>query len=123
MTLQDTNAFDADNLFGGTQIQPVVADRVTLAAGQGVVKRGTVIIATDPELTAEFTKYADGDVPVQCAVLAQDTDATLVTDAPAYFTGEFNVNILAASTGVDIAAVGGTFRVFGIFPKNVVQSV
>lgn len=86
-----------DNLWAGTQVQPVVADAIELAASQGELKVGTVLGKVTATGLYKVTNKAseDGSEEVAC-VLAVDvdtgTDGEVV--ATAYFTGEFNINAL-----------------------------
>lgn len=127
MPLQDT--FDSptpDNLFAGTQVQPVVANEVLLQAGLGLLIRGTVLgkITADGEAVPVNSAVdpADGSEDVY-AILAEDTDTGDTgggdpIPAPGYFTGEFNENALTFG-GTDTADTHrDAARALGIFFKE-----
>lgn len=112
----------ADNLFAGTQVQPVVADEVLLASGQGVLLRGSVL-----------GKKADGQyMLVDSAGGAKEPDAILAetTDtgeddpvpAPGYFTGEYNERALIFGGSDDADAHRDAARAKGIFFKDTVPA-
>ena len=71
---------------------------VTLAAGQGVLKRGTLLATADGGMvmiSADTTGKAN-------AVLCDDVDTAETTYAPAYRTGHFNGNALIVAEGYEI---------------------
>lgn len=121
MAMQETYTHGADNLFAGTQVQPVVADEVIVASGGGVVVRGTAI-----GLNAAG-KYeivdSDGTVTDVVAILAETVDTTDGDKAaPAYFTGEFNKNSIVFG-GTDTADDHlDAARARGIFFKDAVSA-
>ena len=105
MSLQDTaNSPTPDNLFAGTQVQPVVADEVIIATAAGAVTRGTVLgKITATGLYVPVDSGATNGSETAVAVLAEDTDATDDDKpAPGYFTGEYNENALTFG-GTDTA--------------------
>jgi hypothetical protein len=121
MSLQvEKTGFEFDNLFAGTQVQPVVADEATIATGAGVLARGTVLgrITIGGKCVAVNSTLSYGAQTV-FAVLAEGVDASLSdVKAPVYLTGEFNEDALAFG-GPDTA---GTHRVkareIGLFFKS-----
>lgn len=123
MALVDkSESFNYDNLFAGTQVQPVVAGEVTIASGQGVLTRGTVL----GKLTANSkcvivdsaADPADGSENIY-AVLAETVDATSAdAKAPAYFTGEYNENALTFGGTDDADTHRDAARALGIFFKT-----
>src|SRR5690606_20171681 len=86
-----------DNLFAGTQVQPVVADAITLAAGQGILPVGAVlgkVTATGVYKLCDSTAE-DGSNEVACILAVEvDTGAGDPVAASGWFTGEYNVNAL-----------------------------
>ena len=120
--VEKTESFNYDNLFAGTQVQPVVADEVTIASGQGVLTRGTVL----GKLTANnkcvivdsAVDPADGSEAVY-AILAETVDATSTDKkAPAYFTGEYNEAALTFGGTDDADTHRDAARGLGIFFKT-----
>ena len=121
MALQETYTSTTDNLFAGTQVMPVVADGVTLAAaGEGaepLILRGTLLTTTDGKT---YTPATDGDDVF--AVLAEDTLADKEKQAPAYLTGEFNRRALITGDDSDVADFIFSARKAGIFIKDTVSA-
>lgn len=121
MAMQETYTLNADNLFAGTQVQPVVADEVIVASGAGVLVRGTAL-GLDADGKYNIVD-SGGDVTAVVAILAETVDATSEDrPAPAYFTGEFNKNSIVfggtdtADDHIDAA------RARGIFFKDAVKA-
>lgn len=124
MPLQDTtNSPTPDNLFAGTQVQPVVADEVTVASGN-TLTRGTVLgrITASGKVQAVDSAQTDGSESPY-AILAADVDASAADAvAPAYFTGEYNENALTFG-GTDTADDHrDACRKLGIFLKTNVSA-
>ena len=124
MALQETETFIPDNLFAGTQVQPVVADEVVIATGAGVVVRGTVlglITASGKYAPVDSSKSDGSQSPV--AVLSETVDATSADAVSAgYFTGEFNSRALVFG-GTDTAATHtAAARARGLFFKDTVPA-
>lgn len=127
MTTQETYSYTADNLFAGTQVQPVVADGVVLASGSGVVERGTVLgkitasgkyIPVDSEAD-EGTAGADAPVCVLAeTVNTADGDVTTA----AYFTGEFNARAVKFGGSDTAATHKDALAARGIFLKDTVKA-
>lgn len=114
MALQETYTMGADNLFAGTQVQPVVADEVLVASGQGELARGTAL-GLDGDGKFAIVD-SSGTVTDVVAILAEDVDATSGDVATAgYFTGEFNKNAVifggtdSADDHLDAARARGIF--------------
>jgi hypothetical protein len=110
--------FVPDQLFAG-HFQPV-SQPVTISAGQGLLKRGTVMgrITASGNYIVSLSAASDGSqVPV--AILADDVDATAATSAGVYMTGEFNSLALTLGAGWTVATVTNALRAFGIFVKTV----
>lgn len=102
MSLQhETQTFTPDNLFAAIGLLPIVTGMITVASGEGALKRGALLTATGTLCGKTVTT---GDTPETTvdevyAVLAEDVDATdAAVAAPVYFTGEFNQNALSFDT-------------------------
>lgn len=135
MSLQhESHEFIADNIFAGTQVQPVVADEVLLATGQGILTRGTAIGKKD---NGEYVVVAldvpeddpDPAVPGVAinAILAETTDTGDDADqtaipAPGYFTGEFNERAITFGEGETADDYRDAARAKGIFFKDTVPA-
>lgn len=93
MALQhEVQTLTRDNLFAALQIMPVVTGTMTVASGEGALKRGALLKA-DGTLCGKTAKTDE-----VYAILAEDVDATsAAVVAPVYFTGEFNEDALAFS--------------------------
>lgn len=109
-----------DNLFGAMPGVDVQIKSVTLQAGQGILKRGTVVgivTATGFALLVDST-HTDGSQTADC-ILTDDVDTTggnVVTTA--YAAGTFNRNALTFG-GTDTADKHETrLRELGIFLKQ-----
>jgi Bacteriophage lambda head decoration protein D len=110
---------DMDNLFAGSSV-PVLTGAVTLKAGQGIVKRGTVlgiITATSLAVAVDSTK-SDGSQVANC-ILTDDVDTTDAdTVATVYVSGHFNRKALIFG-GTDTAPKHEIkLRELGIFLKD-----
>ncbi|WJZ69987.1 hypothetical protein PVP_XSN000008 [Vibrio phage PVP-XSN] len=120
--VKTTESFESDNLFAGW-VQPVNSEPGTVASGQGVLVRGTVLgkLTASGKLAIVDSAQADGSQTIY-AVLAEDVDATSAdVDCPIYLTGEFNKNELVFG-GSDTADTHATkAREIGIFFKDVVS--
>ena len=107
-----------DNLFHGVNPSAEVFS-VELAAGQGILERGTLLATADGgmvKISADTTGKAN-------AVLADDADTTggAVT-AVAYRTGHFNGNALIVADGYEITAADKeALRVAGILISDAVE--
>lgn len=113
--MQSTHEFTADNLFAASQVQPVVSDKGTLTAGQGVLVRGTLLTTADG---VNYTKVkAEEDV---YAVLAETTDTTSAVEVPLYLTGEFNKRALIVDDAANVEDFLLSARKAGIFIKDTI---
>lgn len=118
---QDAGAFIPDNLFAGNELS-VLTGGVTIAAGQGILRRGTVlgIVTASGKAVAVDKAAADGS-NVPYGILTDDVDATTETNATVYISGVFNKNALFFGGDTDTAADYETeLRKLGIFLKNVI---
>lgn len=120
---RDFGSREYDNLFAGTSI-PVEMKGITLKAGQGVLKRGTVVgIITASSLALEVDSTATDGSQVADCILTDDVDtgeAGATTNVPttAYVSGLFNRKALIFG-GTDTANNHETtLRQKGIFLKD-----
>lgn len=100
---KDYAAPKPDNLIAGDF--QVVTGVGTVASGQGVLKRGTVLgkVTASGNLVKVDSSKSTGEQTVY-AVLAEDVDATsAAAAAPLYLTGAFNSRALVFG-GADTAA-------------------
>lgn len=106
-----------DNLFHGTYPGAEVFS-VQLAAGQGVLERGTLLAKTDGGLV----KISSATTGKANAVLAETVDATEAVTGIAYRTGHFNGNQLIVADGYEITAADKeALRVAGILISDAVE--
>ena len=113
--VQNLDSFTPDNLFAGHEI-PVLVKGVTLEAGQGKLKRGTVLgkVTATGKYKKVVNSANDGSEVADC-ILADDTDTTTGdATAVAYRTGHFNRKALIFG-GSDTAAHEARLRELGIF--------
>lgn len=113
------DTFTYDNLFAGI-LHPVDLKAVTLKAGQGVLKRGTVLgIVTVGGLAVKVDSTKTDGSETADSILTDDIDTTagdMVTTA--YTTGEFN-RVALIFGGTDTADKHETrLRELGIFLKS-----
>jgi hypothetical protein len=120
---QDHAAPAPDNLFAGDF--PVVTGSGTIASGQGVLARGTVLgkVTAGGKLAIVDSTKSTGEQVVY-AVLAEAVDATSAdVDAPLYLTGTYNSRALVFG-GTDTAATHTAgARALSIFIKDTVAAV
>lgn len=106
-----------DNLVNGIAPGAEVFS-VQIAAGQGVLERGTLLASTDGgmvKISAATTGKAN-------AVLAEAVDATEAVTGIAYRTGHFNANALIVADGYEITAADKeALRVAGILISDAVE--
>lgn len=125
MAIQESFSYVADNLFAGTQVQPVVADEVVLDKGiDGEVVRGTVlgrITASGNYVPVDSTATDGSEVPA--CILAETVTVSSTADkpAPAYFTGEFNQDALVFGGSDTFEDHKEALRARGIFLKSAVK--
>lgn len=122
--VQNLDSFTPDNLFAGHEI-PVLVKGVTLEAGQGELKRGTVLgkVTATGKYKAVNSANEDGSKVADC-ILADDVDTTAGdATAVAYRTGHFNRKALLFG-GSDTAEMHEqTLRTLGIFLSENVKPV
>lgn len=106
-----------ENLLHGTCPGAEVTS-VQLAAGQGILARGTLLAVADGgmvKISATTTGKAN-------AVLAEEVDATEAVTGIAYRTGHFNANTLIVADGYEITAADKeALRVAGILISDAVE--
>lgn len=106
-----------DNLINGLTPGAEVFT-VQLAAGQGVLERGTLLATADGGMvmiSADTTGKAN-------AVLAEAVDTTEGVTGIAYRTGHFNANALIVGDGYEITAADKeALRVAGILISDAVE--
>ena len=126
-----TGEFRPDKLIADNKI-PVTTKGVLVAAGQGLLKRGTVLgrsssgeykITGTGETSVEGegtdAKTATNMVGCDC-ILAEDVDTTdTEAVAAAYATGAFNRGVLILAEGAEIDSYETELRKLGIFLKTV----
>lgn len=113
MSMQESYSTTVDNLFASSQMMPVDADRLTIAAGENL-KRGS-LVTSDGELVSSAT----ADV---YAVLAEDVDATSAAkEAAVYLTGDYNENSIIVGGSIQVSDVKVSARKVGIFIKSAVS--
>ena len=116
MDLNTETSFTPENLFAGHEI-PVLVKGVTLEAGQGELKRGTVLgkVAATGKYKVVNSASEDGSEVADC-ILADDVDTTTgdVT-AVAYKTGHFSRKALVFGGDDTADTHEQTLRALGIF--------
>ena len=91
--------------------------RVQLAAGQGILERGTLLATSD----AGMVKISAATTGKANAVLAETVDATEAVNGIAYRTGHFNGNCLIVADNYEITAADKeALRVAGILISDAV---
>ncbi|GAB6854174.1 head decoration protein [Asaia astilbis] len=124
---QTPGAFDAtflpDQLIAGV-FQPVTGN-VTLAGGNGVLKRGTVlgaITAGGKHVPASSSASDGSQNPVAILADTYDTTSGDVVGAGVYLTGEFNINAVTLGAGLTPEAATAALRPLSIFLKSAVSA-
>ncbi len=99
------------------------ADVVTvkLKAGQGVLKRGTIVSgAAGGELEPLKEALTVSTLPY---ILTDDTDTAVATEATAYRTGHFNRNKLITADSYSLTAADeGLLRACGILLSDAIEA-
>lgn len=113
---RQTGEFKPDRLIADNAI-PVTAKGISLAAGQGILVRGTLLGAG----TDGNHKIAGGEEKTCDCILADDTDTTgeNAVVASAYVTGSFNRDAIVMAEGEDPASYETELRKLGIFLRSV----
>lgn len=111
---QGSDAFTPEDLFTGER--QVTTGNVTLASGQGVVPRLSVIgyVTADGKGKLSLTASNDGSEVAKC-VLVHEIDTTAGdVEAQVYLTGCLNPNVLNFGTGHTAASVRASMLTEGI---------
>lgn len=109
-----------DNLIGGLEPKALTTG-VSVASGQGILKRGTVLgFVEEKDLTVVGSAVAEGKERTASFILARDVDTGTKTGTPvsavAYQTGMFNRNALTVAEGYTLTAKDEhALRTGGIF--------
>lgn len=102
----------ADNLIANINI-PLHTQGITLAADQGVLKRGTVLTADGKIMASGLTAHG---------ILCDDADTATETVAEVYVSGCFNKGALIVADGYALAAADVlALRNGGIYVENIVD--
>ena len=126
--------FEFDSLIAGEK-EPIIAKGITLAAGQGVLTRGTllgIVTATGLAVICDNTKNDGSQIPQYILALQQSpTVTTIDTGAPgatlnvptiAYQSGIFNSAAIITVAGQTIASFAAQLRTVGILLKNTITN-
>lgn len=107
-----------DNLVNGAN-PPAEVFSVTLAAGQGILERGTLLASAE----GGMVKISEATTGKANAVLAEPADTTGgAVHGIAYRTGHFNANKLIVADGYEITAADKeALRVAGILISDAVE--
>lgn len=111
--------FDFDSLIAGEKV-PVIPTGVTLAAGQGVLQRGTllgVVTASGLAVLCDNTKSDGSQVPKYILGTTTDTGAsgaTLNAPALAYQSGTFNRAAVITANNQPLSAFENQLRQYNI---------
>ncbi|MCI5882916.1 MAG: head decoration protein [Clostridiales bacterium] len=111
----------ADNLISGTKVG-VLTRGIKLAAGQGLLKRGTLLYEKGDGTYATFDASVEKIVP--SGILTDDTDTgTSESDsdvvAEEYITGTFNPEAVIVASGTTLEDYTEELRRLGIFLEEV----
>jgi len=110
---------ESRTLFAGTEVAALTSS-VTLAGGQGVLKKGAVLgkVTADGKYKLVDKNAADGS-QVASVVLAEDVD-TSAGDQPAvvYTQGIFNYDVLYVAAGDTVEAHKEELRAGNIYYKT-----
>ncbi len=97
---EDIATIEYDNLFYSDDVKAIPAG-VTVASGQGVLKRGTLLAKTSEN---KMVVLGSDEGAVADCVLTDEVDATTAdADAIAYIQGDFNINELIVAEGYTIS--------------------
>lgn len=111
----------ADNLISGTKVG-VLTRGIKLAAGQGLLKRGTLLYDKGNGTYATFDASVEKIVP--SGILTDDTDTGTSTSgsdvvAEEYITGTFNPAAVIVASGTTLEDYTEELRRLGIFLEEV----
>ncbi len=113
--VQNLDSFIPDNLIVDGSV-PILTKAVKLGAGQGALKRGTVLgkITTGGEYVIVNSANTDGSQDADC-ILADDVDTTDSVVAIAYTSGHFNRKALVFGGSDTADTHEARLRELGIF--------
>lgn len=113
--VQNLDSFIPDNLIVDGSV-PILTKAVKLGAGQGALKRGTVLgkITTGGEYVIVNSANTDGSQDADC-ILADDVDTTESVVAVAYTSGHFNRKALVFGGSDTADTHEARLRELGIF--------
>jgi len=113
--VQNLDSFIPDNLIVDGSV-PILTKAVKLGAGQGALKRGTVLgkITTGGEYVIVNSANTDGSENADC-ILADDVDTTDSVVAIAYTSGHFNRKALVFGGSDTADTHEARLRELGIF--------
>lgn len=119
---ENLGAVGFDNLINGT-CPPAEAASRKVKAGQGVLKRGSVLAASGEGYELLKEALTETDAPV---VLADDIDTGATEGeaviATAYRSGHFNTNSLIVADGYEITTADkDVLRAYGILVSDAVE--
>lgn len=121
-----TGEFTPDRLVADNAI-PLTAKGIMVAAGQGLLKRGTLLgpdsgglyrVTGSKEPTGEEAGTSEKKIGCDC-ILADNADTASDAAASAYVTGCFDSAALILAEGADIKSYEAELRKLGIFLKSV----
>jgi hypothetical protein len=115
-----TNA--EDNLLAGNA-HLLVGRKITIASGQGVLKRGTVLgkITASGKYVKSLSASSDGSQTPDL-ILAEDVDATSADAIGlAYARGDFAAQALTLGTAHTVASITEGLRAKGITLINIID--
>ncbi|MFC6490686.1 head decoration protein [Nitratireductor sp. GCM10026969] len=103
---------------------PVMTRKITVAAGAGELKRGTVLgrVTADDTFLTSTAAAGDGSETPEC-ILAADIDATgAAVDTVGYYTGGYDASKLTFGAGITVEIAEKAFAIAGrsIFLKELV---
>lgn len=130
--------FEPDKLISGNK-QGVLTRGIALAAGQGVLKRGTLLSRNENDLGVIFTQSSKEDTSENedgketaaqlsvcpSGILTDDADTGNSQDgdpviAEEYITGVFNPEAVIVSEGTNVKDLTEKLRMLGIFMEGVI---
>ncbi len=130
--------FEPDKLISGNK-QGVLTRGIALAAGQGVLKRGTLLSRNENDLGVIFTQSSKEDIGENedgketaaqlsvcpSGILTDDADTGNSQDgdpviAEEYITGVFNPEAVIVSEGTNVKDLTEKLRMLGIFMEGVI---
>ena len=113
--VQNIDSFVPDNLIVDGSV-PILTKAVKLSAGQGILKRGTVLgkITVSGQYVVVNSANTDGSENADC-ILADDVDTATSVVAVAYTSGHFNRKALVFGGSDTADTHEARLRELGIF--------